>query len=403
MHRQHRLGSEGLHKLNRAYRKFARLYAAHHQRADGFAGANQRNEQACAITRLHDYVVDHGWRLVLQVGDLVGLTLLGSLADGVGEGGVMVPDRRDQFLAHTVGRTQLEFVFRFFEYVDCAGLRAGKLGCFGDDRGEHGFKIKRGGHRPGDLAKRSQFADRSGKLGDGARGCFLLLGFEFFQSHEVVAKGASRPRRIAYLIAAAGIRNIQPSRTVRQLQQNPGDLSDRPADRKNAENCRTHENDNDKQSRADADLPGLRQLRLRRDHAFRGQLPGIGCYPLDQAVDLGPDLVDPIKRLGDVAVVLFKRRHLGGVGGVVFRQRDETYQPLAIFGVAARLYRGLDMSDAIAHAFAQSGERLISFPLGNRQAYFTCADLHPLQSDAGAQQIGNDELFVSGQLGLPRD
>jgi len=63
---------------------------------------------------------------------------------------------------------------------------------------------------------------------------------------KVVAKGARRPRRVAYLVAAAGIGNIQPSRTVRQLQQNPGDMSDRLADRQNTENCRTHQNDDDK-------------------------------------------------------------------------------------------------------------------------------------------------------------
>jgi hypothetical protein len=74
-----------------------------------------------------------------------------------------------------------------------------------------------------------------------------------------------------------------------------------------------------------------------------------------------------------------------------------------MLGVAARLYRGLDITDGIAHALAQSGERQIGFTLGNRQAYFTCADLHPLQSDAGAQEISDDELFVARQLGLPRD
>jgi hypothetical protein len=41
--------------------------------------------------------------------------------------------------------------------------------------------------------------------------------------------------------------------------------------------------------------------------------------------------------------------------------------------------------------------------LGNRQAYFTCADLHPLQSDAGTQEIGDDELLVARQFGLLRD
>ena len=151
-----------------------------------------------------------------------------------------------------------------------------------------------------------------------------------------------------------------------------------------------------------AGIPGLRHPLRRRDHALRGQHPGIGCYPPDQAVDLDPNLVDLIKRFSDFAVVFFQRRHLGG-GGIVFRQLDEALEPLAIFGVAAQLYRGLDITDSIVHAPAQSGERLIGFPLGNRQAYFTCADLHPLQSDAGAQEISDGELFVARQLGLPRD
>src|ERR1035437_9725993 len=93
-----------------------------------------------AITRLHDDVIDYGWRLVLQVADLIGLTLLSRLADGVGEDGMLVPDRLDQFLVHAVGRTQPVFAYRFIENVDCAGLGAGKLRRLSDDRGEHGLK-----------------------------------------------------------------------------------------------------------------------------------------------------------------------------------------------------------------------------------------------------------------------
>jgi hypothetical protein len=154
------LRGESFHKLNRALGEFARLHAAHHERADDLTGANQWDEQPRAVTRLHDDVVDHGWRLILQVGHLHGLTLLSRLADGVGERSVLVRDCRDQFLAHAVSRTQPEFALRFIEYVDCTGLGAGKLGRLGDDRGEHGLKVERGGHRLSDLAKRAQFADR---------------------------------------------------------------------------------------------------------------------------------------------------------------------------------------------------------------------------------------------------
>ena len=54
-------------------------------------------------------------------------------------------------------------------------------------------------------------------------------------------------------------------------------------------------------------------------------------------------------------------RHLGRSGGVAFRQLNEALEPVAIFG--AQLYRGLDITDSIVHAPAQSGERLIGFPL----------------------------------------
>ena len=189
--------------------KLARLLAAHHQRADGFFGMNQRDEQARAIARFHDDVVDHGWRFVLQVAGLHRHTLLSQPADGVGEGGVLVADRRDQFLAHAVGRTQPEFTFRFIEYVDGAGLGAGKLGRLGDDRGEHGLKVKRRGHRLSDFAERSQFTDRLRKF---MRALFdslfeadcrlFLFRHELIEHDRIVAEYFDRSRHFADLIGA---------------------------------------------------------------------------------------------------------------------------------------------------------------------------------------------------------
>jgi hypothetical protein len=49
---------------------------------------------------------------------------------------------------------------QFVENVDRTSLRARKLDCLGDDRGQHGLEIEGGVDRLGDLAKGPQLFDR---------------------------------------------------------------------------------------------------------------------------------------------------------------------------------------------------------------------------------------------------
>jgi hypothetical protein len=149
-------------------------------------------------------------------------------------------------------------------------------------------------------------------------------------------------------------------------------------------------------------LRGVRAARRRRGHALRGERLGVGSHLRDQRIDLGADFVDLTEQLVDFRVLFFERRHLGGVGGVGFSQGDEPVEARAIFRFAAQLHGGQQITDGLAHAVAQSGEGLIGLPLGNGQADFAGASLHPLQVDAGAQHIGGDELFVALQFGVPR-
>ena len=73
---------------------------------------------------------------------------------------MLVLDCCDQLFAQTVGRPQPEKLLRLVEDVDGSRLRAGKLGCLGDDRGQHGLEIESGVDRVADLAERLQLFDR---------------------------------------------------------------------------------------------------------------------------------------------------------------------------------------------------------------------------------------------------
>ncbi len=247
-----------------------------------------------------------------------------------------------------------------------------------------------------------EFAHHALAFGNGARRRFLLIGLEPFKPHQIVAEGLRRPRRVADFVAAAGIGDIELALAVRQLQQNAGNVLDRPTDRQYAENRRSRQDDDDKKSESHADLRGLRAARRRRGHALRGECLGVGSRLRDQGIDLGADFADRTERLVNIRVLFFQRRHLGGVGGAVFGQGDEPVEAHAIFRVAAQLHGSQQITDGLAHAVAQAGEGLIGLPLGNGQADFARAGLHPLQVDAGAQHIGGDELFVALQFGVPR-
>ena len=77
---------------------------------------------------------------------------------------MQVADRRDQLLAHAVGRAQLELALPLVAHVDRAGLGAGELRRLGDDGVEHGLQIERRVDRLRNLAERAQLLDRPREL-----------------------------------------------------------------------------------------------------------------------------------------------------------------------------------------------------------------------------------------------
>ena len=107
---QHRLGGEGLEQVDGARAKLAWRLAAHDQRADHLAGAHERYQQPRQIASAQDGVIDRRRRQSAQISHLIGLVGFGQLADSLGNFGMHVADRGDQFLAHAVGRAQLELL-----------------------------------------------------------------------------------------------------------------------------------------------------------------------------------------------------------------------------------------------------------------------------------------------------
>src|SRR5262249_41732922 len=140
--------------------KVARLFAANYQRSHDFVRANQWNCEAGTITGPHRDLSQRARRLLAYIGNLLRLSVLGHLADRIGGADLLVLDRCDQLFAQTVGCPQPEKLLHLVENVDGTGLRARKLDCLGDDRGQHGLKIEGGVDRLADLAERLQLFDR---------------------------------------------------------------------------------------------------------------------------------------------------------------------------------------------------------------------------------------------------
>ncbi len=95
---------------------------------------------------------------------LAGFVRLGQQADGLGNFGMHVAYRRDQFLAHPIRRAQLEFLVLLVEHINGAGLGGRELCRIGDDGGQDSFEIDGRIHRLGDVAERTQLLDRARQL-----------------------------------------------------------------------------------------------------------------------------------------------------------------------------------------------------------------------------------------------
>src|SRR5262245_49542136 len=161
---QHRLGGEGLQQLDRAPGKFARLAAAHHQRADDLLGADQRHRQKGTETGTNDDV-EHEGLIGLDVRNLDRPSLLSGPSDRrLADPDTAIADRGDDRLVHSVSGAQSEFLAALIEHIDGAGLGSGKLRRLGDDGIENGFQIDGGIDRLGDHSERSQLLDRLGEL-----------------------------------------------------------------------------------------------------------------------------------------------------------------------------------------------------------------------------------------------
>ena len=101
---------------------------------------------------------------------------------------MQVAHRRDQFVAHAIGRAQLEFPLPLVAHVDGAGLGAGKLRRLGADGVEHGLQIQRRVDRLGNLPERAQLLDRTGELG-GARLHLVEQPHVLDRDHRLVGEG----------------------------------------------------------------------------------------------------------------------------------------------------------------------------------------------------------------------
>ncbi len=185
------------------------------------------------------------------------------------------------------------------------------------------FKVARGrGDGTDDIADRAfefvgECAHHCLAFGEPAVGLLLPLGFQLFESHQIVAESARRARSVANFVATLGKGNDDVAVSVRQLQQDTGNGVNGTPDRQNAESGCTHEDDDDEKSEADADLPRFGGARRGFSHALRRELAGGRGGFLDQQVDLFADLARPRQRQSDFGIGLFRRHHRCGCRGVV--------------------------------------------------------------------------------------
>jgi hypothetical protein len=148
------------------------LFAPDHECPDDLVRAYQRHDEARTIAGRHRDLPLRAWRLIADIGHLFGLSVQGRLADGIGSAQVLILDRCNHFLAQAIGGSQPEELLQLVKDVDSTSLRARKLNCLGDDRGQHGLEIEGGVDRLADFAKRLQLFDR---LREFARACLHLV------------------------------------------------------------------------------------------------------------------------------------------------------------------------------------------------------------------------------------
>ena len=156
--RQHRLRGEGLEQLDRvlaeirlaALRRTTSAPTTLPARSSGTSSApDSRARRMNSFTGVDGNSRRVGvWRFMRLVA-----------ADGRGNFGVHVADRRDHLLAHTEGGAELELAAAVVEHVDRAGLGAGNLCRLGDDRVEHRLQVERRVDRLAHFAERAQLLD----------------------------------------------------------------------------------------------------------------------------------------------------------------------------------------------------------------------------------------------------
>jgi hypothetical protein len=188
---QHRLRGERFDEVDGVRRELTRCLAAHDQRAHNFAGTHERDKQPCPVTGAQERVVDRCRRQVPHIGHLVGLVRLGQLANGLGDFGMQVVNRRDQLLAHAVRRAQPKLLLPLIENIDRARFGAGKLRRLGDDSIEHGLQVERRVDRLGHLAERTQLPDRAREIGR-ARLHFVEQPHVLDRDHRLVGEGTDQ-------------------------------------------------------------------------------------------------------------------------------------------------------------------------------------------------------------------
>jgi hypothetical protein len=150
------LRGKGLEQLDCVGLKLARRLAAHDQRADHLAGAQQRYQQPRPVAGAQDHVVHQRRRQLAQIGGLARLTRLDSPTAAEISACIL---RTAAIMSSLMPNVALSWNSRLglIEDVDRARLGAGNLRRLGNDSVEHSLQVERRIDGLGHFAERAQF------------------------------------------------------------------------------------------------------------------------------------------------------------------------------------------------------------------------------------------------------
>src|SRR5262249_40300459 len=156
---------ESLKQIDRVLRERTGRFAAHDQRTDDIVAPKQWNHKQCPIPSAGDDVLGRclgDGRKVLNLCCVA--TTYSAFEDWLAEPDMLIPQRRDQLLAHAVSRAQLQFFLLLIELVDRASFRAGEQDCSRHDGGQHGCEVERRVDRLAYVAESAQLFNGTGEI-----------------------------------------------------------------------------------------------------------------------------------------------------------------------------------------------------------------------------------------------